>query len=210
MKHRWLAVIAVVAATTAAAQNTVPPYIQAKPDAVTKAFGAAVSAKIFSDAYTPIRRDTVLRSTKRIPGFECSDDPPITLGEITPYPIKPGAISWVERYSLTCKPRAQRNFLMILEGDQARMIELLPGTTVADPQLQRDAFAGSSAAIAGTRPAGCDKQWVTDTRVTTAYNGRDPWTERWSYDVCGAKAEVDMTFTPSKGAGTSWGAKLVK
>jgi hypothetical protein len=209
MKRLWLAVIVIVAATKAAAQIAVPPYIQAKPDHVTKAFGPAVSAKIFSDAFTPVRRDTVLRSTKRIPGFECPDDPPIMLGEITPYPIKPGAISWVERYLLACKPATQRNFLTILEDDQARMIELLPGTTAADPQLQRDAFAGSSAAI-GTRPPGCDKQWITDTRVTSAYNGRDPWTERWSYDVCGAKAEVDMTFTPSKGAGTNWGAKLVK
>jgi hypothetical protein len=188
----------------------VAPYIQAKPDAVTKAFGPVIAGKILSDAYTPVRRDIVLRSAKRIPGFECPDDPPITLAEILPYPIKPGATSWVERYLLACKPRTQRNFLAILEGDQPRIIELLPGATAADPQLQRDAFKGSSAAIAASRPQGCETQWITDTRAVVAYNGRDPWIERWSYDVCGGRVEVEMTFTPSKGAGTSWGAKLVK
>lgn len=210
MKYRWLAAVVVVTATLAGAQTARPPYIQAKPDAVTKAFGPAVAGKIFSDAYTPIRRDMVLRSTKRIPGFQCPDDPPITLAEVAPYPIKPGAVSWVERYLLACTPRAQRNFLMILESDQARMIELLPDTTAADPQLQADAFKGSSVAIAAARPQGCETQWVTDTRAVTAFNGRDPWIERWSYNMCGSKAEIEMTFTPSKGAGTRWGAKLVK
>ena len=34
--------------------------------------------------------------------------------------------------------RAQRNFLMILDGDNLRAIEMVPGTSAADPLLQRD------------------------------------------------------------------------
>ncbi len=70
MKNRLLApVITAALSFGAAAQAQVPSYIQAKPEAVAKAFGAAIARKIFSDAYTALRRDKVLASTKRVPGF---------------------------------------------------------------------------------------------------------------------------------------------
>src|SRR5438105_4956679 len=57
----------------------VPPYMQADPAAVTKAFGKPAADKIFSEAYTPARRQAVLQSVKSIPGYDCPADPPITL-----------------------------------------------------------------------------------------------------------------------------------
>lgn len=97
-----------------------------------------------------------------------------------------------------------------MDGENPRMIELLPGSSATDPVLQRDAFTGSSAAIAGAKPQGCDKQWVIDTRIQGERRSDQPWTEIWSYDLCGKKADVEMTFTPSRGRGTTWNAKLVK
>ena len=78
-------ILAVLAATPAAAQRPgqiapapapapvqqVPGYITAKPDAVVRAFGQGVASKIFSDAYTNVREQAILRSQKSVPGFQC-------------------------------------------------------------------------------------------------------------------------------------------
>jgi len=69
-------ILALVGAPRAAAE--VPPYIQADPAAVTKAFGKQAADKIFSEAYTPVRQQVVLQSVKSIPGYDCPADPPIT------------------------------------------------------------------------------------------------------------------------------------
>lgn len=208
MTRLLLIVLAIFASVPAFAQT--PDYIRADPAAVRNAFGAAVASKVFSDAYTPMRRDMVQKSVQRIPGYACPKDPLIALAFVIPFPVKPGAVSWVERFFIDCQPRAQRNFLAIMEGDKPRMIELLPGSSATDPVLQRDAFAGSSAAVAGAKPQGCDKQWVTDTRLGGERKANAPWTEIWSYDLCGAKAEIEMTFTPAASSGTTWSAKLKK
>jgi hypothetical protein len=187
----------------------VPGYITAKPDVVARAFGQNVAAKIFSDAYTPIRQQAIVRSQKSLPGFQCPADPQIALPVIIPYPVKPGAISWIERYVVACNPRTVRNFLLMLEGEQPRVMELVPGETNADPLLQRDVLQGAAAATASVRPATCDKTYVIDTHVTKPADGAGVWGERWTYDLCGTKAQTDMTFTPTN-RGTTWGAKIVQ
>ncbi|MBZ0138572.1 MAG: hypothetical protein K8H87_02210 [Pseudorhodoplanes sp.] len=202
--------LAGVFAAPAAAQTSVPDYIRAAPEAVRAAFGPDVAGTIFSDAYTPLRRDLIGKSARRIPTFECPDTPPMALARVIPFPVKPGVVSWVEQFIVDCRPHAQRNFFIVIDRGQPRMVELLPGTTAADPLLQRDTFAGSSAAIAGARPKGCDRQWVVDTRLVAPRRDHAPWSERWSYDLCGTRAEVEMTFTPSPRGGTTWNAKLVK
>src|SRR5262249_57217726 len=103
--------LALVGTTGALAQ--IPPYIQADPAAVTKAFGKQAADKIFSEAYTPVRQQAVLQSVKSIPGYDCPSDPPITLGLVDPYPIKPVTISCIEHYAVMCHPPTQRSFLMI-------------------------------------------------------------------------------------------------
>ena len=111
-----------------AASAQTPAYITAKPDSVARAFGNDVARKIFSNAYTPARQQAVLRSQKTIPGFDCPADPQIALAEVIPFPVKQGTPSWIERYVVGCTPRTMRNFLLVLEGEQPRVIELLPGT----------------------------------------------------------------------------------
>src|SRR5581483_6518303 len=145
MIRRFLSIILPAFAALPALAQT-PEYIRADSAAARSAFGVTIAAKIFSDAYTPLRRDVVQKSIARIPAYTCGKEPMMALAFVVPYPIKPGAVSWVEKIFVDCQPMAQRNFLAILEGDHPRMIELLPGATAADPTLQRDAFAGSSAA----------------------------------------------------------------
>jgi hypothetical protein len=187
----------------------VPGYITAKPDAIARAFGPAVAQKIFSEAYTPLRQQAIVRSQQSVPGFQCPADPQIALPVIIPYPVKQGAVSWIERYIVACNPRTVRNFLLILEGEQPRIMELVPGQTNADPLLQRDVLQGAAAATAAARPASCDKTYVVDTQVTKPKDSAGIWVERWTYDLCGTKAQTDMTFTPSD-RGTTWGAKIVQ
>lgn len=187
-----------------------PGYITAKPDAIARAFGQNVAQKIFSEAYTPIRQQAIVRSQQSVPGFQCPADPQIALPVIIPYPVKPGAVSWIERYIVACNPRTVRNFLLLLEGEQPRVMELIPGQTNADPLLQRDVLQGVAAATAPVRPANCDKTFVIDTQVTKPADSAGVWVERWSYDLCGTKAQTDMTFTPSGRGGTDWAAKIVQ
>ena len=186
-----------------------PAYITAKPDAAVRAFGAEAARKIFSNAYTPARQQAVLRSQQAIPGFDCPADPQIALAEVIPYPVKPGAVSWIERYVVACTPRTMRNFLVILEGEQPRVIDLLPGTTNADPLLQRDALQGAVAAAAAVMPKDCHKHIVADTRLVAKIERGAPWLEHWTYDLCGTRAQLEMTFTPSERSGTTWAAKLL-
>jgi hypothetical protein len=192
------------------AQAQTPRYITAKPDAVARVYGAETALRVFSDAYTPARRQAVLRSQQSVPGYDCPADPQIALEQVIPYPIRQGVVSWIERYVVGCKPPTMRNFLFILEGSRPHVIDMLPGTTNTDPLLQRDALQGAVAFAGALSPKGCDKRVVVDTRLASPIERGKPWTERWVYDLCGTRAEVEMTFTPSEAGGTTWGATLVK
>jgi hypothetical protein len=207
---RCVAVVAMVTAAAGAAQAQTPAYIVAKPGAVSKAFGHETMARIFSDSWTPVRQAAVLRSQQTVPGFDCPADPQIALVDVIPYPVEPGAVSWIERFVLGCQPRTMRSFLMILDGGAPRAIELLPGQSNADPLLQRNALQGSMAAAGMAASKDCKRILVIDTRVTAQPAAGGLWSERWTYDVCGARAEIEMTFTPSDKGGTNWHARLVK
>ena len=163
-----------------AAPAQTPGYITAKPDACCARSAGDAARKIFSNAYTPVRQQAVQRSQKTIPGFECPADPQIALAEIIPYPVKPGAVSWIERYVVACTPRTMRNFLLILEGEQPRVMELLPGTTNADPLLQRDAHQGAAAASPTRSRRAASRPFVTDTRLVSKLERGMPWQERWA------------------------------
>ncbi len=196
----WLAL-----ASPAAAQT--PAYIVAKP-AAAASLGSAVAARIFSDEWTPVRQAAVQRSQKAIPGFECPADAPVALVDVIPYRLKPGVPSWIEKFVLGCKPRTMRNLLMILDGERPRTVELLPGQSGADPLLQRDALQGASAAAISRRAKECKVSYVVDTRTTSPQQGGGAWSERWAFDQCGARTEVDVLFAPSDKGGTTWSVKL--
>lgn len=204
------AVIAVLAGV-GGARADVPAYVKAKPEAAAKAFGAEIAAKIFSDDFTPLRQEAVLRSARTIPGFECPADPPIALVDVVPSPVKPGAVSWIENYVVGCAPPARRNFLLLLDDDRGRIAELAPGLTITDLALQRDASHGAKVIAKSTRPLGCERTILIDTLLTAAPDGAGAtWVERWTFDQCSARADVEMTFTPSPKGGTTWSGKLVR
>lgn len=77
----------------------------------------------------------------------------------------------------------------------------LPGTTAADPVLQKDGLMYAQMAMAGSAPADCKKYLYLDTAFeafeTNLVSGRGrPWTEKWTVRACGVDAVVRMHFTP--------------
>jgi type II secretory pathway pseudopilin PulG len=188
-----------------------PAYIRTKEQPVAKALGADIAEKIFSHEFTPVRQLAISHSARVIPGYECPSDPPVALTDIVPFKVKPGVTSWIEGYVVGCKPRTKRSFLVMLENGKPQFAELLPGLSIADPLLQRDAVAGAEASVKAEQPKGCNKSIVADTRLAeplTAAGG--PWVELWTLNQCGKERHVEMRFTPSKEGGTRWTAKLIR
>ena len=202
--------VVLVTSAFAGAQAQTPTYIQAKSDATIKAFGVDIAGKIFSNAYTPMRQEAVTRSARTVPGFACPQEIQVSLLDVVPYPVKPGAVSWIESYNIACTPEARRSFLLLIDGERVRIAELLPGFTITDPLLQRDASHGAKAYARTVQPEGCEKAILVDTRVAAPPEGGGPWRERWSFDLCSTAADVEMTFTPSSRGGTTWSAKLMR
>ena len=208
---RIVSLIAVMFLQGIAHAETVPDVSRADQTLIKRAFGDKVAEKIFSNDLAALRADMLKKSGQNIPGYDCKGDRLSALIEALPYPIKPGVYSWVERYLVDCEPRTRRNLMVIVEDDHARAIELLPGETKADPRLQRDAIQIAKAAAASAGGPDCKHSWTTDTRAIETYkDGKTPWTEQWSFDVCGNKTVVEMSFVPGGASGTSYTAKLVK
>jgi hypothetical protein len=204
-------VIALLVFSCASFADDAPDISRADRGPITRAYGAKIAARVFSNEFAGTRVDALKKSGANIPGFDCKGDRLSALIEALPYPVSQQAVSWVERYLVDCEPRARQNLMLFLESEKSRAIELLPGETKTDPRLQRDAIRAAKVAAAGANPRGCDKSWVTDTREIEHYkDGNTPWSERWKFDLCGKNAEVEMSFTPASGTGTSFSAKLMK
>jgi hypothetical protein len=76
---------------------------------------------------------------------------------------------------------------------------LIPGATIADPELQNLAQAYVAQA-AGGLPAGCTNAFITDT-VFEGYDGAAagepaPWREVWTISLCGVVKKVELGFVP--------------
>lgn len=193
------------------AAESAPDVSRADQNVIKRAYGEKVAAKIFSNDLASLRLDMLKKSSVNIPGYDCKGERLSALYEALPFPAGQKTISWIERYLIDCSPRAQRNLMIIVENDHARAIELLPGDTKADPRLQRDAIQIAKAAAATVGAHDCNKSWTTDTKAVEPYkDAQTPWVERWSFDVCGKLAVVEMSFLPGGGSGTSINAKIVK
>jgi hypothetical protein len=110
-----------------------------------------------------------------------------------------------------CGQRIQRNYLaLVLPDGTRRMVEMLPGTTVTDPVLQRDAMNAATMAAATAAPA-CRQvrpraaEFDGADREPQAPRRTRPWTESWIFEACGRLLAVPMRFTPTE-RGTSFSA----
>ncbi|QCK88342.1 hypothetical protein E8L99_22550 [Phreatobacter aquaticus] len=205
----WLtasaAVLAALSATNAMAQQP-PAYITADREPLRRAFGEALASRVFSDQFTVRRQAALAASAKRLPGFDCPQQPPAALVSVFPWPALPGRSAWIERYAMRCQPSTVRNFVAVEEGGEVRFTEMAPGLSNTDPLLQRDLMQGIGAATVRYRPPGCnDPLFVLNVRMTPeASPSPGRWREAWEVSVCGQKAEIRVGFQPSAGRGTTW------
>ena len=102
-----------------------------------------------------------------------------------------------------CGQRMLRNYLATILLDGTRRInELLPGSTVTDPVLQRDAMQAATASASATA-RNCQQITARDSRFdgqdseATAPRRTRPWAEIWLMDACGTMLTVPMRFTPT-------------
>lgn len=196
-----------LSALTAQAQTpTRPAYVRADGGPVAQAFGAAMADRILSDEFHKTRAWAVVTSAREMPGYVCPKDPVVQLDAVTPFPVRPGAVSWIEHWRVRCDVTVRRNFLAILETDKLRMLQLAPGASLADPVLQRDAARGIHAHAAQGKPGGCDAQGtVIDTAVSRMPERPGlPWSEVWTVLHCDTRQPITVTFAPSPAGGVTW------
>lgn len=111
-----------------------------------------------------------------------------------------------------CGQRRQMNYVhIVLHDGNTRLLAMLPGTTAADPLLQRDALGAARMSAQAAvpecrevRPVGTDFD-SPDAEPGAARRTR-PWTETWHFDACGTAVRVPMLFTPTA-SGTSFTAR---
>lgn len=136
----------------------------------------------------------------------------------------PSGGAWVAHLSANvCGTRRQLNILTIAKANgPVNILPLYPGTSRAEPILQRDAtFAAIGIATAAANRAGaandCKSPRVVDTRFVSIDDkpqpkvmpGRSPyaWHEIWTVDFCGKPFEAAVDFTPDP-TGTGFNAHL--
>jgi hypothetical protein len=95
---------------------------------------------------------------------------------------------------------------------------MLPGTTHADPLLQRDALLHARMAMVSLAPKDCKESAVIDTRflkygeaIPNARPGFETrsWLEEWTVKACGVVGTVGIRFIPDA-TGTTISAEMAK
>jgi hypothetical protein len=132
---------------------------------------------------------------------------------------QPVAGAWKESVNVTgCDTDRVMNALTtVMPNGVLKTRPLLPGTTIAGPQLQADSVEYAAAAM-GDMPAGCEQGGIVDTAYARMDGEPDgakpppgavmkPWTELWTLQACSKRAVVIMHFTPD-GTGTEIQAAL--
>ena len=116
--------------------------------------------------------------------------------------------TWVETVPGTACGQARRySVLVLIRSGKARVVSLLPGDSIASPQLQQDARLPLSGAVAGVVLKGqnCTVD-VLDTHLVGSAPSvpKQPWNELWTVGACGKRLNVPIQFVPDAvGPGTS-------
>jgi hypothetical protein len=200
---KWLCCMALATAFPTLAHSeasAAPSYIQASTDELTRKYGEDVAKRAFSDELTE-KRKALIKGSLALEQ-KCPAEPEFVLRDVYPYQIAPTDVAWVERYEVACNEPLRRAALMILDGGKIEALPLLPGATIADPNLQVDAVNIVTAAALARRTGECNEVAITDTALTEKPRVGQPWKERWSVYTCGDVQEVDVLFTPSARGGT--------
>lgn len=180
--------------------SAAPSYIQASPAELTRSYGEDVAKRAFSDELTE-KRKTLIKGSLALEK-KCPAEPQFVLRDIYPYQIAKTDVAWVERYEVACGETLRRASLMVLTDGKVEALPLLPGATIADPNLQVDAANIVTAAALARRTDECNEVVIADTALTERPRVGRPWKERWSVYTCGDVEEVDVLFTPSARGGT--------
>ncbi len=165
-------------------------------------------------------QDAVAQAAQAVPGA-CPDadyTPAADVEMLVPFTTgtdgRPTAGVWKEALTESgCgAPRTVNTLTIVRPGGALTTVPLLPGTTITDPQLQRDSVRYAAGAL-GALPPGCSQGAVVD----TAFLGEDgaqpglrpapgapprPWSERWTLQACSRRVAVMMHFIPDANGGT--------
>jgi hypothetical protein len=134
---------------------------------------------------------------------------PIELPENKPHPVRG---SWILRFTFErCGETKIYNALFTAKGgDKPEAKPYFPGITNASPQLVRDAMHGAvvaaAAKLAKQGAKDCKVLQVFDMRVVNPSKQGGPWQEGWTFQGCGARAEVKVVFTPDGKGGAYYSA----
>lgn len=116
--------------------------------------------------------------------------------------------TWVEVVPGTaCGQARHYRVLVVIRAGKARVVSLLPGDSIASPQLEHDAKLPLSGAVAAFVPKGenCAVD-VLDTHLAGAppAAAKQSWNEIWTVSACGKRLSVPIQFVPDiVGEGTS-------
>jgi hypothetical protein len=180
------------------------PRVLAVTAAAALAGCAAPSARVLPEAHD----DAVLRTARAV--LDSGSCPGATV-EIADAPVRledprhRGAL-WQPVRVEGCGRRSRLNMLVApAPGGAASVMPLLPGTTAADPLLQREGLRLALMA-AKDRAPDCDRVAVNDTRAAdaaatgTAPGGgaARPWDEIWTLSACGRAFAVPVRFAPGR------------
>jgi hypothetical protein len=98
------------------------------------------------------------------------------------------------------------------------MTQILPGTSIADLLLEKDAIFYARMAMTKLVPRDCNEMQILDTKFLQFDGGHQqtlpgredrPWTEEWTVRACGVKGAVPMHFIPDA-TGTTIRSDLAK
>lgn len=208
MPHRRLSRSACILAALIAAAGAAEAQeiaLRADRQPLARAYGEAFAGRVFSGAFDGQRQAVLAASLRRVPGFSCPAQPQTALVAVFPWQGVQGRRAWIERYQVACAPATYRNMFMIEEGGAARAVELAPGRSNTDPQLQRDLMTGLVAAAARIRPAGCTEPPVVTDVDLDGMDSPGAWRETWHVSQCGKPSQaIRVGFSPAPQGGTTW------
>lgn len=116
--------------------------------------------------------------------------------------------TWVEVVPGTaCGQTRRYRVLVAIRAGKARVVSLLPGESIASPQLEHDAKLPLSGAVVAYVPKGSNCVVdVLDTHLDgpAPTASKQPWNELWTVSACGKRLRVPIQFVPDAvGEGTS-------